>query len=186
LTQDKNSKRLRVNEEIDAAKVRCIDSAGDMLGIISCQEALRRARDSGLDLVEIAPQSVPPVCKILNYGKFKYEERKKQAELKKKQKIVELKELQFRVKIEEHDYQVKKRNAEKFLSQGNKVKIVLQFRGRELTHKEKGEALLERLRTDLEALSKIDALPKLEGRSMVMILTPSEPTQPEKKEEPPS
>jgi translation initiation factor IF-3 len=162
------------NKQIRAPRIRLVDEDGTALGIFSLEEALEKAKAKGLDLVEISPQSDPPVCRILNYGKFKYETRKKQAENRKKQKIVHLKELQLRVKIEEHDYQVKKNHAEKFLNHGDKVKVVIQFRGREMSRKELGDKLLSRFQEDLESLSKIDSPARLEGRRMIMILAPKE------------
>jgi translation initiation factor IF-3 len=143
-----------------------------MVGVVLKSQALDRARSAGLDLVEVSPNVDPPVCKILDYGKLRYEAQKKQAELKKKQKTVEIKEIQIRPGIEEHDYQVKLRNAQRFLGEGDKVKITLQFRGRELTRKELGIKVLERMETDLEPLSKQESPPKLEGKRMMMILGP--------------
>ncbi len=162
----------RVNAQITAQKVRLIDENGEMVGVVLKSQALDRARSAGLDLVEVSPNVDPPVCKILDYGKLRYEAQKKQAELKKKQKTVEIKEIQIRPGIEEHDYQVKLRNAQRFLGEGDKVKITLQFRGRELTRKELGIKVLERMETDLEPLSKQESPPKLEGKRMMMILGP--------------
>lgn len=162
----------RVNEHIQAAKVRLIDADGEMIGVVTRSVALEKAKDAGLDLVEISPNSEPPVCKILDHGKYRYEEQKRKAELKKKQKTIELKEIQIRPGIEEHDYKVKLRNAERFLKEGNKVKITLQFRGREMAHQEHGVNILERLQADISEIGKAELAPKLEGKRLMMVLVP--------------
>lgn len=162
----------RVNQQITAPQVRLVDEEGEMVGVVSRAQALERARHAQLDLVEVSPNADPPVCKILDYGKLRYEAQKKQAELKKKQKTAELKEVQIRPGIEEHDYQVKLRHAMRFLSEGDKVKITLQFRGRELSRKELGVKILTRMETDLEPISKIESPAKLEGKRMMMVLAP--------------
>lgn len=152
--------------------VRVVDQTGNPLGIMSVPEALELARSRSLDLVEIAPQSKPPVCKILNYGKFKYEEQKKKNEARKKQKIVALKEVKMRPNIDEHDYQVKLRNVQKFLTAGDKVKVTLMFRRRELDHKDIGQQVIQRLQKDIEDIAKIDNIPKLERNHMIMVVSP--------------
>ncbi len=163
---------MRINEQIQASQVRLIDAAGDMLGVVTRAVALQKAKDAGLDLAEISPQSDPPVCRILDYGKHKYEEQKKRSELKKKQKIIEVKEIQIRPGIEQHDYLVKLRNAERFLKEGNKVKVTLQFRGREMAHQEHGLSVLERLQADIAEVGKAELAPKLEGKRLMMVLVP--------------
>lgn len=163
---------MRINEQIQASQVRLIDAAGDMLGVVTRAIALQKAKDAGLDLAEISPQSDPPVCRILDYGKHKYEEQKKRSELKKKQKIIEVKEIQIRPGIEHHDYLVKLRNAERFLKEGNKVKVTLQFRGREMAHQEHGLSVLERLQADIAEVGKAELAPKLEGKRLMMVLVP--------------
>ena len=163
----------RVNEDITASSIRCIDENGEQLGVISLTEALERAVEAGLDLVEVQPMSDPPVCKILDYGKYKYEAQKRANEARKKQKIVYIKEVKFRPNIDEHDYQVKMRNVRKFIEAGDKVKITLRFRGREMAHQELGAKLLTRVREEMEELTRIEAMPKLEGRQMVMVLAPA-------------
>ena len=162
----------RINEAIRAASVRCIDSEGEQLGILSLDEALRKADEAGLDLVELQPNAVPPVCKFLDYGKYKYQSQKRASEARKKQKIIEVKEIKLRPNIDSHDYDVKMRAVRKFLEAGDKVKITLRFRGREMAHIELGSQLLERVRTDIDEEAKIEAMPKMEGRQMIMVLAP--------------
>ena len=162
----------RVNHDILASQVRLVDADGEMVGVLSKQDAIKRAQEAGLDLVEVSPNAEPPVCKILDYGKFKYEQQKKKAEAKKNQKVIEVKEIQLRPMIDEHDLSVKCKAMERFLSEGNKVKVSMRFRGRELSHQEIGVALLERVRAQFEAIAKVDHSPKLEGRQMIMILAP--------------
>lgn len=142
-----------------------------MVGVVSIREALSMAEEEGLDLVEVSPNAEPPVCKILDYGKFRYQEQKKAAEARKKQKVIEVKELKLRPMIDEHDYQVKLRAARKFLEEGDKVKFTLRYRGRELSHQELGLKVLQRMRDDLTDLSKVDQEPKMEGRQMIMMLS---------------
>lgn len=142
-----------------------------MVGVVSIREALSMAEEEGLDLVEVSPNAEPPVCKILDYGKFRYQEQKKAAEARKKQKVIEVKELKLRPMIDEHDYQVKLRAARKFLEEGDKVKFTLRYRGRELSHQELGLKVLQRMRDDLTELSKVDQEPKMEGRQMIMMLS---------------
>ena len=162
----------RINGAIRVPKVRCIDPDGNQLGIIDTRDAIEKAGDFGLDLVEVQPNAEPPVCEILDYGKFKYEAQKRANEARKKQKTIEVKEIKFRPNIDEHDYQVKMRNVTKFLSGGDKVKVTLRFRGREMAHQELGANVLARVREETEELAKVEAMPKLEGRQMVMVLAP--------------
>ena len=152
--------------------VRCIDPDGEQLGVIDTYDAIRKAEDFGLDLVEVQPNADPPVCKILDYGKFKYEAQKRANEARKKQKTIEVKEIKFRPNIDEHDYQVKMRNVNKFLSSGDKVKVTLRFRGREMAHQEIGANVLSRVRDETDEIAKVEAMPKMEGRQMVMVLAP--------------
>jgi translation initiation factor IF-3 len=143
------------------------------LGIITVDEAMRRADLVGLDLVEVQPNVDPPVCKILDYGKFKYEAQKRANEAKKRQKVIDVKEIKLRPNIDEHDYQVKMRNVRKFIDAGDKVKVTLRFRGREMAHQELGAQVLNRVREEMEELTKVEAMPKMEGRQMVMVLAPA-------------
>jgi translation initiation factor IF-3 len=152
--------------------VRLIDDAGEMIGVMSAREALIRAYDVGLDLVEISPNAVPPVCKILDYGKYKYEQQKKANEARKKQKVVEIKEIKVRPNIDDHDYDVKMKQMRNFIGEGDKVKVTLRFRGREMAHQELGVKVLERIRNDLTELVKVEQMPKLENRQMVMVVSP--------------
>ncbi|MFO0197619.1 MAG: translation initiation factor IF-3 [Alphaproteobacteria bacterium] len=162
----------RINDEIRVPQVRLIDDAGEMIGVMSAREALIRAYDVGLDLVEISPNAVPPVCKILDYGKYKYEQQKKANEARKKQKVVEIKEIKVRPNIDDHDYDVKMKQMRNFIGEGDKVKVTLRFRGREMAHKELGVKVLERIRNDLTELVKVEQMPKLENRQMVMVVAP--------------
>lgn len=162
----------RINREITDPKVRLIDSEGEMRGIVSIKEALKIAEEANLDLVEVSPGAEPPVCKVLDYGKHKYQQQKRAAEARKNQKTIEVKEVKMRPNIDTHDYEVKMKNARKFLDQGNKVKFTLRFRGREMAHQNLGMELLERVLSELEELTKVDAKPKMEGRQMMMILSP--------------
>jgi translation initiation factor IF-3 len=148
------------------------DSNGEQLGIVSLKEALQKAEDADLDLVEIAPQAKPPVCRIMDYGKFLFEEGKKKAEARKKQKQIQVKEVKFRPGTEEGDYQVKLRNLVRFLESGNKTKVSLRFRGREMAHQDLGLKLLERVAADLDEISSVEQRPKKEGRQMIMVLSP--------------
>ena len=162
----------RINDEIRVPQVRLIDDAGEMIGIMSAREALIRAYDVGLDLVEISPNAVPPVCKILDYGKYKYEQQKKANEARKKQKVVEIKEIKVRPNIDDHDYEVKMKAVRRFFEEGDKVKITLRFRGREMAHQELGIKLLDRVKAEMIDVSKIESEPMLEGRQMIMVLAP--------------
>lgn len=153
--------------------MRLIDEEGEMLGVFPVKAAIEKAYDAGLDLVEVSPNADPPVCKILDYGKYKYEQQKKANEARKKQKTVDVKEVKIRPGIEDHDYQVKMKNARRFLENGDKVKVTMRFRGREMAHQDIGMAVLERMKSELEELSKVELQPKLEGRQMIMILAPA-------------
>src|SRR6201989_2563343 len=162
----------RVNEEIRVREVHLIDKDGGNRGTVSIAEALQAAQEAGLDLVEISPNSSPPVVKVLDFGKYKYQEQKKAAEARKKQKIVEIKEIKFRPMIDDHDYDVKMRSMRRFFEEGDKVKVTLRFRGREMAHQELGTKLLDRVRDDLTKMAKVEQEPKFEGRQMVMVLAP--------------
>ncbi len=162
----------RINEEIRAREVQLIDTTGDNKGAVDIQTALELAQAAGLDLVEIAPNSTPPVCKILDYGKYKYQAQKKAAEARKKQKVVEVKEIKLRPMIDDHDYDVKMRSMKRFFEEGDKVKITLRFRGREMAHQELGTKLLNRVKEDVEPIAKVESEPRFEGRQMIMILAP--------------
>jgi translation initiation factor IF-3 len=162
----------RVNDEITSLQVRLVDENGEMVGVTSLREALDRAVEAGLDLVEIAATAVPPVCKILDFGKFKYEEQKKKNEARKKQKVIEIKEIKLRPTIDDHDYEVKRRAMIRFLEEGDKVKVTLRFRGRELAHQDLGMQVLVRVRADLEEVAKVEQVPRMEGRQMTMVIAP--------------
>jgi translation initiation factor IF-3 len=162
----------RINEEIGVMRVRLVDERGNMVGVVGRAEALQMAASAGLDLVEIAPNADPPVCKILDYGKFKYEEQKKKNEARKKQKIIEVKEIKLRPSIDDHDYQVKMRSMNKFIEEGDKVKVTMRFRGRELAHQDLGMNVLMRVRDDLEGIAKVEQMPRMEGRQMTMVVAP--------------
>ena len=149
-----------------------VDENGEQLGVISISKALELAEQAALDLVEVAPSADPPVCKILDYGKFKYEAQKKKNEARKKQKVIDVKEIKMRPGIDEHDYQVKMRNMRRFLEDGDKVKVTIRFRGREMAHQYLGMNVLDRVREELDELSKVEQYPKIEGRQMVMVIAP--------------
>jgi translation initiation factor IF-3 len=153
-------------------QVRLIDQNGEMIGVVGQREALIRAYDAGLDLVEISPNAIPPVCKILDYGKYKYEQQKKANEARKRQKIVELKEVKVRPNIDDHDYDVKMRQMKSFIGEGDKVKVTLRFRGREMAHQDLGLKVLERIRSELVETTKVEQMPRLENRQMIMVLAP--------------
>jgi translation initiation factor IF-3 len=157
---------------IDAPALRLVDDKGEMAGVISIEEALKLADEAGLDLVEVAPNADPPVCKLLDYGKYKYEAQKKANVARKKQKLIEVKEIKMRPSIDVHDYDVKMRSMVRFLNEGDKVKVTVRFRGRELAHQELGQLVLERIRDDLLQLAKVEQFPKMEGRQMVMVMAP--------------
>jgi len=162
----------RVNDEIAVMRVRLVDERGNMVGIVGRNEALNMASDVGLDLVEIAPNADPPVCKILDFGKYKYEEKKKKNEARKKQKIIEVKEIKLRPSIDDHDYDVKMRSMVKFIEEGDKVKVTMRFRGRELAHQELGMDVLVRVKDDLDEIAKVEQMPRMEGRQMTMVVSP--------------
>lgn len=149
-----------------------IDAAGEKRGVLSLEEALSVAEESGLDLVEVSPNTSPPVCKIIDYGKLKYQNQKKASEARKKQKTVDIKEIKMRPNIDTHDYDVKMRSVNKFLDAGDKVKVTMRFRGREMMHHELGMEVLNRVRDQLEEVAKVEAAPKMEGRQMIMVLAP--------------
>ena len=161
----------RVNEDIRVPQVRLIDQDGEMQGVMSAREAVQRAYAVGLDLLEISPNADPPVCKILDFGKFKYEQQKKKNEAKKRQKVIEIKEIKVRPNIDENDYQVKLRAMKTFIEEGDKVKVTLRFRGREMAHQDIGVKVLERIRGDMDFATKVEQMPKMENRQMVMVLT---------------
>ena len=161
-----------MNADILNEEVRCIAPDGEQLGVMKTEDAIAEADSHGLDLVEVSPNADPPVCKILDYGKFKFEAQKKRNEAKKKQKVIEVKEIKLRPNIDEHDYQVKMRSVQKFLDEGDKVKVTLRFRGREMAHQELGVNVLNRVREDTDEVAKVEAFPKLEGRQMIMVIAP--------------
>ena len=161
-----------VNDAITFPKIRLIGADGEQVGVVSRDDALDRAANAGLDLVIVAENADPPVCKIMDYGKHKYEEQKKKNEARKKQKTIDVKEIKLRPGIDDHDYDVKMRSMRKFLDEGDKVKVTMRFRGREMAHQDLGLAVLHRVRDDLEELGKIEQFPKMEGRQMVMVLAP--------------
>jgi translation initiation factor IF-3 len=163
---------MLVNEAIRAREVRLIGPDGTQLGVVPIREALRIAEEANLDLVNVAPTAKPPVCRIMDYGKFKYEQAKKEKEARRNQKTIEIKEVRFSSTIEEHDFQTKLRNVRKFLEDEDKVKCTIRFRGREITHSEIGQNVLERLAAQCEDIAIVERKPKIEGRSMIMILAP--------------
>ncbi len=162
----------RINEEIRVREVHLIDKDGSNKGTVPISEALAFAQEAGLDLVEISPNATPPVVKLLDYGKYKYAEQKKAAEARKKQKVVEVKEIKFRPMIDDHDYQVKMRSMQRFFEEGDKVKVTLRFRGREMAHQELGTKLLDRVKDDTAKMAKVEQDARFEGRQMVMVLAP--------------
>lgn len=162
----------RVNDKIRCPEIRLIDHEGENRGVLDPRDALRMAEDVGLDLVEISPNATPPVCKIMDFGKFKYEQQKKANEARKKQHIIEIKEVKFRPNIDKHDYDVKMRNVTRFLEDGDKVKVTLRFRGREMAHQDLGRDVLERIAADTLELGKVESMPKMEGRQMIMVIAP--------------
>jgi len=162
----------RVNREIESPQVQLITDTGDNRGVVQLDEALAVAEETGLDLVEISPNASPPIVKILDYGKYKYQAQKKAAEARKKQKTIEIKEIKMRPNIDTHDYEVKMKAIRRFFEEGDKVKVTLRFRGREMAHQELGMKLLIRVRDELEEVSKVEYEPRLEGRQMIMVLAP--------------
>ncbi len=169
-----SKENLRINEEIRVREVRVTTAEGEQLGIMQVRDALQMAIEQNLDLVEVAPTARPPVCRIMDYGKFKYEQQKRDKEAKKKQKIVTIKEVKLRPNIEDHDFDVKKKNALRFLEDGDKVKVTIMFRGRELSHPELGRVLLVRMAKELADIANVERDPKLEGKNMIMILNPKQ------------
>ena len=167
-----NAKEMLVNEQIDAKEIRVIGADGEQLGIMSTEQALRMAYNDGLDLVMMTGSATPPVCKIMNFGKFRFEREKKEKEAKKKQQVVELKEIQLSCRIETHDFETKLKHAHKFLSSGNKVRVVLRFKGREMAHQDLGVEIMEKFRVACEELGTVDKKPVLDGRIMSMVISP--------------
>jgi translation initiation factor IF-3 len=175
-----DSRSQRINREITAPEVRLVGENGDQLGIVPVAEALRKAEEANVDLVEIAPLANPPVCKLMDYGKFRYREQKKAHEAKLKQKQIQVKEIKFRPGTDEGDYKIKLNKLIEFLEEGDKAKVTLRFRGREMAHKEFGERLLQRVQKDLDAVGLVEQFPRLEGRQMVMVLAPKKKGPPAK------
>ncbi len=166
------SKRVRRNDEIVTPEVRVIGASGDQVGVMSIGDALELAQGAGLDLVEVAPNSEPPVCRVMDYGKFVFEQSKKAQSARRKQKQIHVKEIKFRPGTEEGDYQVKLRNLIRFLTSGDKTKVTLRFRGREMAHQELGAQLLQRVQKDLQEYGVVEQFPQLEGRQMIMVIAP--------------
>ena len=169
----RTNRDARTNRRIKAREVRVIGSGGEQLGVLTIDQALAKAQEEGMDLVEVSPLAKPPVCKIMDYGKFKYLEKKKQNEAKKNQVVVLLKEVKFRPRTEEHDYNVKIKKVREFLEDANKARITVMFRGREMTHRELGQRVLQDIIEDLKDMAVIEAVPRMEGRQMFMILAPN-------------
>ncbi len=172
-------KEIQVNHEIRAREVRVIDSKGHNLGVMSLKEALRHAQESQLDLVKVASDSTPPVCKLMDYGKYKYELSKREKEARKNQKTINIKEIRMNPNIDEHDFQVRVRNAMRFLKDGDKVKASIKFRGREITHTKLGEEVLKQMADNVKELGFIEKMPQVEGRNMIMIISPRQNTSKE-------
>ncbi|MEQ1716185.1 MAG: translation initiation factor IF-3 [Hyphomicrobium sp.] len=170
--QSREQSGPRINDQIRAREVRLIDEAGQNVGVVAKFDAIARAEAAGLDLVEVSPDAEPPVCKILDFGKYKYQEQKKAAEARKNQKIVEIKEIKMRPGIDDNDYDVKMRAIKRFFEEGDKVKITLRFRGREMAHSQLGMEVLQRVKADVEPIAKVESEPRFEGKQMVMILSP--------------
>ena len=162
----------KINHRIDAREVRLIGADGQNVGVVPTRQALAMAEEANLDLVEISPDAVPPVAKILDYGKFKFQEQKKAAEARKKQKVIEIKEIKMRPMIDDHDYEVKMKAIKRFFEEGDKVKVTLRFRGREMAHQELGQLLLDRVKKDTGEIAKVESEPRFEGRQIVMVLAP--------------
>ena len=161
-----------MNENIDNRTIRLIDETGENVGVVATSEAIDRASNVGLDLVEVSPNADPPVCKIMDFGKYKYEEQKRKSEARKKQKIIDVKEIKMRPNIDQHDYDVKMRSINRFLDEGDKVKVTMRFRGREMVHQDLGLKLLQKVRDELEEVAKVEQFPRLEGRQMTMVMAP--------------
>ena len=162
----------RINDQIDAHEIRLINHRGDMVGVVGIHQGLQLAYEAGLDLVEVSPGADPPVCKLLDFGKYKYELQKKQAEARKKQKVISIKEIKVRPNIDDHDYDTKMKKIIEFIGEGDKVKVTLRFRGREMSHGQLGMALLQRVQADTAEIAKIEAYPRMEGKQMLMVLAP--------------
>ncbi|MFA7429489.1 MAG: translation initiation factor IF-3 [Rhodospirillaceae bacterium] len=162
----------RVNEDITSPQIRLIDADGEQVGVVHIREALEMSAEVGLDLVEISPTAEPPVCKIMDYGKFKFETQKRKADQRKKTKVIEIKEIKLRPNIDDNDYNIKMRNLQRFIEEGNKVKVTLRFRGRELAHQDIGIQLLNRVREQFAETVKVEQFPKMEGRQMTMVMAP--------------
>lgn len=165
-------KAHRINGEIRVPEVRLIGLDGEQMGIVKIAEALQKSEEFEVDLVEIAPNANPPVCRLMDYGKFRYQEQKRQQEARARQKVIQVKEVKFRPGTDEGDYKVKLRNLRRFIEDGDKAKVTLRFRGREMAHQDLGMRVLERVRDDMEDIAQVEAMPKLEGRQMVMVLAP--------------
>ncbi len=163
---------FRINGRIEAHEVRLIGAEGEMIGVVSTREALARADEAGLDLVEVSPTAAPPVCKILDYGKFKYESQKKANAARKKQRVIEVKEIKMRPGIDDNDYGIKMKKVREFLDEGDKVKVTMRFRGREMAHQHIAMEILEKVRNAVTDLGKVEQMPKLEGRQMIMVMAP--------------
>lgn len=166
---------MRINEEIRAKEVRLTSASGEQLGIVTLRDAMRLAGEQQLDLVEVAPMAKPPVCRIMDFGRYRYEQQKRDKEARKKQKVVTVKEVKLRPNIEDHDFDVKFKNALRFLEDGDKVKVTIMFRGRELSHPELGREILQKMAAQLKDLVNVEREPKLEGKNMIMILAPKAP-----------
>jgi len=162
----------RVNNRIEAREVRLIDDKGTMIGVVPLRDALMRAEETGLDLVEIAAAADPPVCKILDYGKFKYEAQKKANAARKKQRVIEVKEIKMRPGIDDNDYSIKMKKVREFIDEGDKVKVTMRFRGREMAHQHLAMDILEKVKTEVADIAKVEQMPKLEGRQMIMVMAP--------------
>ncbi len=173
LQPSRKSSEPRVNQQINAPKIRLIDPDGNMVGIVSVEEGLALAERHSLDLVEISPNAEPPVCKVLDYGKFKYEAQKKANEARKKQKVVQIKEIKMRPTIDPHDYGIKMKNVHKFIEAGDKVKFTIRFRGREMSHQEQGMELMQQVKAEMGDQIKVELEPKMEGRQMTMVIAPA-------------
>jgi len=163
----------RINDKIEAPEVRLVDADGEMAGVVALPAALEKAMEAGLDLVEVSPNASPPVCKILDYGKFKYEAQKKANAARKKQKVIEVKEIKMRPNIDDHDYETKMRKVHAFIEEGDKVKVTMRFRGRELAHQDIAMKVLNRVRDEVGETVKIEQFPRMEGRQMIMIMAPA-------------
>ncbi|MEY3197168.1 MAG: Translation initiation factor [Pseudomonadota bacterium] len=179
MSKSKKDNFPKANRDIRAREVRLVGADGEMIGVVSIEEAMRKASEAGLDLVEISPQAEPPVCKILDFGKYKYESKKRLQDSKKKQKVVVLKEVKFRPNIGQHDFDIKVRHIEKFLAEGDKVKVSLWFRGREIVHNEIGAELFKRIIEVVGDKSKLELEPRLEGKQIMMIMVPPKVAAPE-------